>query len=413
MSHSSSMSNRSNKRRLPFNEPYDHFDWYRTPLPDNVVAVFRRPVQKYDENFNLTEFMRDTSYGEPFRIPPYVVCIRKIHKPIPCPRGDVVAFEHCKGRRDYLNNTFFGPPSCSEGGFIDWHALEGSGHYGNRYLMQLAENSRDYHNNMDGFEFNATTRMRGGGLQAPAPPTSEVPIYQASHVSHHSTASHSTSSHGMEPVGEQTVNVFSSPTQPAWVQSPHPEAIQQGFVNVYHGVAANGQMTGAVVVPSGNSVVKAPPSDEQGVCESDQMAEINEFFVTNPYQQADNPENLQTAQMQSPTAFPSDGVFKSEEVDFGFDASTIYEPVMQQPIYTQQHEQQALIRTAAGGECQAVASYGTPAGDFDQSQQRSQNCAEFQYNSPAAFENYLEMPVDNIKSVSMDSNSNDNPFFSE
>ncbi|KAK6034279.1 hypothetical protein COOONC_28216 [Cooperia oncophora] len=115
--------------------------------------------------------------------------------------------------------------------------------------------------------------MRGGKGQMPHPSSSDVPLFQASHVSHHSTASHSTSSHhGMDSVGEPAINVFGNPCQQAWVQNPRSNSMQTGFVNVegynapsYHNVAANGQVPGGVVVNGDGTVLKQPPSPEPGI----------------------------------------------------------------------------------------------------------------------------------------------------
>lgn len=130
-----------------------------------------------------------------------------------------------------------------------------------------------------------------------------------------------------------------------------------------------------------------------GAMENEAMAEINEFFVTNPYQHSENAENLRTAQMQSPPMSSYTApVYKTEAPDYSFETAQLYEPVVTDGVFPQQPEQ-PVVRTAAGGECHGVMKMDTEC--FEQNEPITSN---YQFNTAEFTYNMVQrMPIEQMK----------------
>lgn len=288
----------------------------------------------------------------------------------------------------------------------DWDAMEDAGRYQQRTAMRGPYNMADMNNNMGGHFTNsrrqAVPRMRAGrGQDVVTSSTAVQQMYQASRVLRQSAASLSSSSHHMGPVPEQSMNMYNPQDQSAWIHDSQQNELQAGYENVgnytaqsYTNVADSQVPNGVADVTSGGPIQEQQPVD-QGAMENEAMAEINEFFVTNPYQHSENAENLRTAQMQSPPMSSYTApVYKTEAPDYSFETAQLYEPVVTDGVFPQQPEQ-PVVRTAAGGECHGVMKMDTEC--FEQNEPITSN---YQFNTTEFTYNMVQrMPIEQMKAV--------------
>uniref|UniRef100_A0A183GL55 DCD domain-containing protein n=1 Tax=Heligmosomoides polygyrus TaxID=6339 RepID=A0A183GL55_HELPZ len=321
----------------------------------------------------LADFMRSAGYAGPYELPAYVTCVRKQLNPVsddlrhfvnkkvqmPCPRGEEVAFGNIRGRRDYIARTIGVDADDLR---QDWDAMEDVG----RYQQRTAYVS-----------------------------------FKASRVLRQSAASLSSSSHHMGPVPEQSMNMYNPQDQGVWIHDSQQNELQAGYENVgsytaqsYTNVADSQVPNGVADVTSSGPIQEQQPVD-QGAMENEAMAEINEFFVTNPYQHSENAENLRTAQMQSPPMSSYTApVYKTEAPDYSFETAQLYEPVVTDGVFPQQPEQ-PVVRTAAGGECHGVMKMDTEC--FEQNEPITSN---YQFNTAEFTYNMVQrMPIEQMKAV--------------
>lgn len=131
------------------------------------------------------------------------------------------------------------------------------------------------------------------------------------------------------------------------------------------------------------------PLHFSGNMQNAEMGDVNEFFVTNVFQERE-PSNNMPAQVGSPPIgnYQSETPFKPENVDYAYEGGQMYPPVLTQQVYQPQHEP-PVVRTAAGGECDGIIKFEEPS-DYEQAHQQTAACGDYQYTTtaPEEFANY-------------------------
>ncbi|KIH57364.1 hypothetical protein ANCDUO_12445, partial [Ancylostoma duodenale] len=191
-----------------------------------------------------------------------------------------------------------------------------------------------------------------------------------SHISQHTAASRSTSSHHVGPVTEVALNMFTPPNQQTWSEPGAPTPMNSGYVGVagFNAPVGYNNVAGTVPapVPCGVpqmmnpevQIIESRPVN-QGDMQNAEIGDVNEFFVTNVFQERE-PSNNMPPQVGSPPMTP----FKPENVDYGYETGQMYTPVITQPVYPPQHEP-PVVRTAAGGESDRIIKFEEPS-DYEQ-----------------------------------------------
>ncbi|WKY13011.1 hypothetical protein Q1695_004101 [Nippostrongylus brasiliensis] len=383
---------------------YENFEWQRMPLPQGIAAVVRRP--KYDESFNVEEFMRAAGYRGPFKLPSYVVAVKKQLRPVSMSHHGDITFGNIRGNRGYISNKLLGLPEISDP-HEEWlAATEEDRRFRNRAPTRANPYGMPPNYGRNGgidscYNINIRRqqdpRMKGGSNQLAVHSASDLRSYPTSQNTAHSSTSRSSSSH-LGPVTEAQMNLFNSPNSGQWSQNPPPNSVQSQYVpmgnyptarypNLSDVNIANGAPTGVV---KSDPVLEQEPINQETI-QNTAMAEISEFFVPNTFPHPENADNLRTAQMNTPPMAPyGNMVFKTEEVDYGYEPAPIYEQVVQEPIFSPPQHDQQMIRTAAGGESQVIEA------DYNQPQQNTSN---YQYNASNYHFDVRTMPMEDIKDI--------------
>ncbi|KAL6725522.1 hypothetical protein Aduo_007569 [Ancylostoma duodenale] len=366
-------SHSSRDRRRTSSPTYEEFDWRTTPFPDPVAAIICRP--KYDENFDICELMREAGYPGTFRLPKSVLAVRKQANPISTPCGEVLTTGEFRGRRDYLEYLGIAseqeePCHCRrtsygvEDGYGDGMPFS---RRNSRHQYGLADYKSNY---LTGVMERRPSRLRSSMRQGAVTSRSDSSTFPTSHISQHTAASRSTSSHHVGPVTEVALNMFTPQNQQTWSEPGAPTPMNSGYVGVagFNAPVGYNNVAGTVPapVPCGVpqmmnpevQIIESRPVN-QGDMQNAEIGDVNEFFVTNVFQERE-PSNNMPPQVGSPPMTP----FKPENVDYGYETGQMYTPVITQPVYPPQHEP-PVVRTAAGGESDRIIKFEEPS-DYEQ-----------------------------------------------
>ncbi|EYC14321.1 hypothetical protein Y032_0041g473 [Ancylostoma ceylanicum] len=349
---------------------------------------------RYDDSFDISEFMREAGYPGTFRLPKSVLAVRKQANPISIPCGEVLTTGEFRGRRDYLEYLGISseqeePCHCRRPGYgvedgygdgIHFSRRNSRHHYG------LADYKSNY---LTGMMDRRPARLRSGMRHGAVGSRSDSSTFPTSHISQHTAASRSTSSHHVGPVTEVALNMFTPPNQQTWNEAAAPTPMNSAYVGVasYDASVGYNNVNGAVptqvacAVPqmiTADVQIIEPQPVNQGNMQNAEIGDVNEFFVTNVFQDRE-PSNNMPAQVGSPPMgnYQGETPFKPENVDYGYETGQMYPPVITQQVYPPQHEP-PVVRTAAGGESDRIIKFEEPS-DYEQ---------PFPTAAPEEFANY-------------------------